>query len=46
MNAKEMVRVAKANLRRVETLGRMKPSRQKSTGGKKSRGCNDTIDLQ
>ena len=46
MNAKEMVRVAKANLPRVETLQHMKSSRQESTGGKKSKGYNDTTSLQ
>ena len=36
LNAKEMVKVAKVNLRCVETLRRMKPDRQKSTRGKKA----------
>ena len=37
LNDKEMVRLAKANLQHAETLRCMKPSRHKSTKGKRSK---------
>ena len=37
LNAKEMVKVAKENLRYIETLRRMKPGRHKSTEGKREK---------
>ena len=37
LNAKEMVRVAKANFQHIETLRHMKPGRHKSTKGKREK---------